>query len=549
MLIRNEQIVQQTEDILNDNTTYRLITTSKVRSIENQANRLIRSACKHTFDKSQLEKMLSCGTQPASFRATIKDHKQTTDGIFPLRPIASCVNNPTEKLDWLVSRILTQLTTFVPAHISNTDELINKLKLVDNVNSNDVFISLDVKNLYPSIPIIDGITKVINFADKHWDKIDHFSLDINTVRNMLTFICHNYEITYNNKNYLQIKGCPMGTHFSPPFAIIYMHTVETKALSNLHFECNLNPVIYARYIDDVIMGPFNRLTTDFSNILDKFNKVNNDIQFTIEIPKVNTLNFLDISITTSNNGVDYIWFQKLEHSGKSLRYDSYVPSHIKHNYMKNTVQQVKNRCSSEDNFELAMTKLKRNFDYNGFRYRNTKKQKRKQYDKETKTYFKIKFVNDKFDRQVRSLLNKYSIPANLISCPNTNLANTLKTKNNKQKHDDCNLCDKLPEKYICNDRFLIYKFICKVCGQFYIGQSCRPFKFRYAEHHRAFNSSRSNDSALVSHTHEGRQNSIDLFNLEILEKCRDPLDTRLTEARYIRNQTPKINRKHELVEF
>ena len=57
------------------------------------------------------------------------------------------------------------------------------------------------------------------------------------------------------------------------------------------------------------------------------------------------------------------------------------------------------------------------------------------------------------------------------------------------------------------------------------------------------------DSALAGHIHVGSPKSIDRYDLEILEKCSDPLDTRLTEARFIKKLSPKINRKHELVEF
>lgn len=41
-------------------------------------------------------------------------------------------------------------------------------------------------------------------------------------------------INYQDGNFLQIKGSPIGTHFVPPFATIMMHKLETQALVS-HF--------------------------------------------------------------------------------------------------------------------------------------------------------------------------------------------------------------------------------------------------------------------------------------------------------------------------
>ena len=52
------------------------------------------------------EKLLSTGLFPAAFHMFIEDHKEKTDGFYPLRPIASVKNTAIEKVDWLVTQIL-----------------------------------------------------------------------------------------------------------------------------------------------------------------------------------------------------------------------------------------------------------------------------------------------------------------------------------------------------------------------------------------------------------------------------------------------------------
>ena len=167
-----------------------------------------------------------------------------------------------------------------------------------------------------------------------------------------------------------------------------------------------------------------------------------------------------------------------------------------------------------------------------------------------KTFLKLKFLNDSTNRQIHSLLKKYKIPANLVSVPNKSLYNCLKVIDQKnEKHDNCEPCEMLPKRLNCNDRFLIYKFTCKSCDQSYIGQTSRSFKHRFSEHKRAI-LKQQNTSALAEHNHNGPKNSsIQDFNLEILDRCNDPLDTRLTEARFIKRLRPKINRKEEMTAF
>ena len=117
---------------------------------------------------------------------------------------------------------------------------------------------------------------------------------------------------------------------------------------------------------------------------------------------------------------------------------------------------------------------------------------------------------------------------------------------------DCDICNVLPPRFICSDRFLVYQFSCRHCNDFYVGQTNRPFKFRYCEHSRAIKKF-DRSSALTEHLqkHHAKlvNKSISDFKLQVIDKCADPVTTRVTEARYIRLLRPKINRKHELTEF
>ena len=321
------------------------------------------------------------------------------------------------------------------------------------------------------------------------------------------------------------------------------------------------PALYGRYIDDIILGPLDK-GTNFEVLLKVFNSINSNIQFTLEVPN-EKLNFLDLSIWAEEKKINYAWYTKDMHTGNSLRKDSFVPDHVKSNFVSNSINTVKNRCSTEEETKKALKKLDDRFRQNGFRITSKKqigKNKNKKYKEahkaSNKTFLKLKFLSDGTNRKIRNLIKKYKIPANLVSVPNKPLYNCLKTEENKkEKHNECEVCEALPAKYNCSDRFLIYKFTCKICNDFYIGQTSRSFKLRFSEHKRAI-AKKQAKSALAEHDHgphgtfQGpKNNSIEDFDLDILDQCGDSLDTKLTEARFIKNLCPKINRKSELTAF
>ena len=90
--------------------------------------------------------------------------------------------------------------------------IVSNIKLVEDVSKfNDQYsgrhpnlgiISHDIVNLYPSIPLYDGIARVMNFL-LECDNIQWFGISKNLYRQMLTLICFSYEIRFQGEIYLQ----------------------------------------------------------------------------------------------------------------------------------------------------------------------------------------------------------------------------------------------------------------------------------------------------------------------------------------------------------
>ena len=299
------------------------------------------------------------------------------------------------------------------------------------------------------------------------------------------------------------------------------------------------------------MGPIKR-TKLADDILEIFNSVNEKNQFTVDIPENKAaISFLDIEIKIVNRDIEYKWHVKPCHSNNSLRKSSWIPSFVKTNYIRNSIKTVTDRCSDKSLREEALSRLNSRFEHNGFYNvkldQKRKKSKEAENNPRDKCYLKLDFISDSLNRQIKNILKDYDFPIQMVSIPAKPLKFALSQNKKENKHSQCHICDHLPERYGCWERFLVYKFICIVCNQFYIGETCRPFYLRYKEHQRSLNNNDS-ISALSQHVlnaHSQQKIVLTDFNLDILIQCRSPVETRLAEARAIDNQKPHLNRKHE----
>ena len=178
-----------------------------------------------------------------------------------------------------------------------------------------------------------------------------------------------------------------------------------------------------------------------------------------------------------------------------------------------------------------------------------KNRNKQNQEKEKINLLQLDFISDSCNRKIYNIIKKYDFKVKVVSRPSQYLKDCLRKKLRQAKHNNCALCSLLPESLRCDDKFLVYKFTCKYCNCFYIGETCRPFRFRYSEHQRSLDA-RNKTSALSEHavTHYSDViMDIDNFKLNIIKRCTNPLATRLSEAAAIEKLRPSLNRQHERI--
>ena len=118
------------------------------------------------------------------------------------------------------------MLTHVPAHIKNTQEIIDFISTLDDITG---FCSLVACNLYGSIPLEDhedgtpGIFTIMkDFLSTHKTATDlHLSND--DFVSLLRLCITSDVVLIEGNSYSEKCGLPMGNNLAPTLAIIYMN--------------------------------------------------------------------------------------------------------------------------------------------------------------------------------------------------------------------------------------------------------------------------------------------------------------------------------------
>ena len=143
-----------------------------------------------------------------------------------------------------------------------------------HVPDNATLVTIDVTNLFPSIPQSECLDTIYQEMCSHPDLL---ALDPNLIIHLLHLnINYNY-FDFSDLVFQQIKGTAMGSAFSPTVANIYMSTIVNKFLQ---FQKS-KPLVFVRYIDDIFMIWLDTLD-ELDTFITSLNSVNPNLKFTHE---------------------------------------------------------------------------------------------------------------------------------------------------------------------------------------------------------------------------------------------------------------------------
>ena len=108
---------------------------------------------------------------------------------------------------------------------------------------------------------------------------------------------------FNGRNFLQIKGCAMGTIAAPSYATIYMGKFETQFI---YPEIDSDCLFFARYIDDIFLI-YTGGDTKLKQFLKDLNTKHDSIKFDYET-STKSIAFLDTLIYIDEKDTYKLYF-------------------------------------------------------------------------------------------------------------------------------------------------------------------------------------------------------------------------------------------------
>ena len=265
---------------------------------------------------------------------------------FPLksRPIMSANGSPTEKISKFVDHFLFEPSTHNESYVKDTTHFLKIIRDTGNVPHNSILVTLDVTSLYTNIDINDGLSASKEALNNFRPQRDiHPSNDY--LIELLELVLTRNNFQFNNEQYLQIKGCAMGSRVSPSLANVTMGKFESNHVYTYH----LQPHLFVRYLDDIFMiWPHG--IDELHKFVEHLNSCTESIRFTLDFSR-EKINFLDTTVILRDATLYTDLYCKPTDSHSYLLYNSAHPLNCKNSIPYSQFLRIRRICSTLDNFD------------------------------------------------------------------------------------------------------------------------------------------------------------------------------------------------------
>ena len=133
----------------------------------------------------------------------------------------------------------------VKSYIQDTNNFLKKIANFPPLPDDIVLYLIDVVGLYPNIPHEKGLIAIRKAPDTRKNK----TISTDSLIELAEFVLKNNIFEHDRSVFKQLRGTATGTKITPPYAIIFMDSLEEHILSN----SLLKPLVWWRYNDDKLM--------------------------------------------------------------------------------------------------------------------------------------------------------------------------------------------------------------------------------------------------------------------------------------------------------
>jgi len=121
------------------------------------------------------------------------------------------------------------------------------LRWLGKVPENCILCTLDVSSLYTNIDADEGLTIV----EEELEKAGQNQPSAKILTCLLGKVLKLNNFTFNQENFIQVKGTAMGTRAAPNFANVYMGRLEEKFVYQTDWFGSI--IDWVRFMDDIFL--------------------------------------------------------------------------------------------------------------------------------------------------------------------------------------------------------------------------------------------------------------------------------------------------------
>ena len=541
VLLNRHDYIDKMNIILQDSEKFSNITCDAYSYIlrhEDKVNRLLRKLQKEgAINEYTFHSLYSSGSQPGIMYGLPKVHKPEV----PLRPILSAIGTHNYNISKFLVPILAPITM---SEFCVKDSFSFAKELSEITIHDGVMASFDVKSLFTNIPLNETIEICISNLFVNDDDIVN-GFNKKQMKGLLTLAANDCMFLFNEKFYVQIDGCAMGSPIGPSLANIFLSHYEKIWLQDC--PTNFKPLLYRRYVDDTFL--IFKKQEHIQLFLEYLNAKHQNIEFTAEIENNKKLPFLDIEICHDRNGFQTSIYRKPTFTGLCTKFTSFIPIQYKRNLVSTLTYRAFKICSSYVNFHTEVTYLRKLLFNNGFPFNFTDihigkvinsmildNYKQKTTVEKKVIYFPISYTGPhsfNLRKKLKDLFNEFY--------PQVSIRVVFKSGNPISRFFAVK--EKLPNNLRSK---VIYKYECDRCSASYVGKCLRQFRARINEH--LGRSPRTGNllakppySAIREHC-EGENHLPSKENFSILGSANSGMDLNIMEALFQKRHRPTLGR-------
>jgi len=470
------------------------------------------------IDQRCYEQIYPSDAVPPRLYGYVKAHKATKN--FPMRPVVSTIGTPFYGTSKHLVDIIQPTLNKSNIRVKNSSSFVEESKTWQ-IDPDEVQVSYDVVNLYPSVPISKSIDSIINLLQSdHEDVKARTNLSIPDIRKLLELCLSKCYFLYEDSIYVIEDAGPIGLSLMVVVAEAYLQTLEAVAIQQA---TDCVPISFRRYVDDShARFSDNVKPTEFLDIL---NAQDSKIQYTIEREEVpGKLSFLDVTIINNKSGrYQYKIHRKEATTNLQIKPNSSVNPNTIYGIFKGFLARAYMICSNQHLAgEIAF--LLDMFVENGYdreklknivsSYKHNAAQQDTDNDSEREPVVSLPWI-PKVGPKLRSVYRRHGIKVVFHRGP------SLKDILSQHK-------SKLPK----NSNSGVYRLQCG-CSNVYIGETKKRILTRAKEHQRDAFEGRWSNSGAAEHAktcqHEFQWNetkSLAMENDKTRRKIREALEIR-----------------------